>query len=627
MLELFHIMTRFTIRDGVSRGLLTLSSRFTKTDKEAKRLQTRIDKIKTTMLAGAGLTFMGALGIRATAKMLKPAAEYLHTMTQAHAVGMKQVDIANLVAAAWRTTAKVQTVSVNEALRMGISLRRILGSVTRATTLLPEMARFKTAFIMAKEGGKLGTGADTSQMVYTAAKAAEMAGATGSKADFDKFMNNMIRVAVGTAGKVTPMMYMGLLKYARGAGMALDEKTLFRTAPILMEEMALGKGGAGGGARGGPGAVFNAWNRMLVQGVMTKSTLAGFQSLGLIKGAAPLSVGKMAKYKNLYKDLLKHPGMVGAATQKQLMGLPLVGGKMAAADPISWIFKYLEPALHKKYPTLGRKDLAAKAALYFKGNSLAAWLAANVIARPFAIHKEIKMLGGVPATAALMGLSRTDPNSAGGRIKAQWTDLMIALGKPMMKLLIPAGNALADVLGKLAQLFKKFPALGLGLVSAFGALSVAMAIGGTVLLLKGAFLGLNIALEALGVTMTVGAMAVGIGEIALALMALYEAVVHWKDIIAFLKTKPMDVTKGLSWAWHKPHAAILHGDKAAAANSSGIHIRPHTEHRAETHVLMDGKKVGKIVAQHIGSNMFKASQNQRSSFDIGLNLPGVNYGF
>lgn len=627
MLELFHIMTRFTIRDGVSRGLLTLSGRFTKADREAKRLQKRIDKIRTTMLAGAGLTFMGALGLRATAKMLKPAAEYLHTMTQAHAVGMKQVEVANLVAAAWRTTAKVQTVSVTEALQMGISLRRILGSATRATTLLPEMARFKTAFIMAKESGKLGTGADATQMVYTAAKAAEMAGATGSKAAFDKFMNNMIRVTVGTAGKVTPMMYMGLLKYARGAGMALDEKTLFRTAPILMEEMALGKGGAGGGARGGPGAVFNAWNRMLVQGVMTKSTLANFESLGLIKGAGPLTAKEAAKYKNLYKDLLKHPGMVGAAAQNKLMGLPLVGGGMAAADPIGWIFKYLEPALRKKYPGLERKDLAAKASLYFKGNSLAAWLATNVIARPFAIHKEIKMLGGVPATAALMGLSRTDPNSAAGRIKAQWTNLMTAIGIPMMTLLIPAGNALADVLGKLAQLFKKFPALALGLVSAFGALSASMAIGGVVLLLRGAFLGLNVALEAVGVTMTVGAMATGIGEIALALMALYEAVTHWKEIIAFLKTKPMDVTKGLSWSWHKPHAAILHGDKAAAANSSGIHIRPHTDHHAEGHVFIDGKKIGRVLTQYIGNNMSKASQNQRSSFDMGLSLPGINYGF
>jgi len=618
MRELFHILTSFTMRDGVTRGLMLMARHFSETNKKAAALQKRINKIRTTMMAGAGLTIMGAIGLRATSKMLKPAAEYLHTMTQAHAVGMKQVEVANLVAAAWRTTARVQTVSVTEAMQMGIYLRRILGSTTRAITLLPEMARFKTAFIMAKESGKFGAGVDTTQMVYTALKSAEMAGATSSKAVFKKYMDNMIRVVIGTAGKVTPMMYMGLFKYARGAGLALNSKALFKILPILMEEMKLGKGGAGG-ARGGIGSVLNAWNRMLVQGVMTKKTLAGFSSLGLIKGAKPLSASELAKYKNIYKNLLKHPGAIGAATQKQMMGLPLVGGGMAAADPIQWIFKYLEPALRKQYPTLDRKHLAAKAALYFKGNSLAAWLAANVIARPFAIHKDIKMLKSVPGVGAIMGLSKTDPDSAAGRIKAQWSTLMTALGIPLMTILIPIGNRFANVLSKLTQLFKKFPHLGMGIVAAFGALSAAMAIGGVVLLLTGAFGALSVALGA-------GALATGLGEIAIALTALYGIVAHWQKVHSFFEKVARWQRKvdPKSFAVGQPHPYF---NRDAFANSSGIHIRPHTEHHGGGDVHLDGKKIGKIISKHIGNSMSMASQNYKSAFDLNLNLPGVNYGF
>lgn len=625
MLELYHIMVRLTVHDGVSRGLSGLSKKFARTNEEAVLLQNNINKIKSTMLAGAGMAFMGGLGLFATAKMLKPASEYLHTLTQANAVGMKHVEIANLVKAAWETTAKVQTVSAQEALQMGISLRRILGSSQRATQLLPEMAKFKTAFIMAKESGRLSPTADASQMVYTAAKAAEMSGRTSSVAVFDKFMNNMIRVVVGTAGKVTPTMYMGLLKYARGAGMGLSDTTLFRTMPILMEEMALGRGGGAGGARGGPGSVINAWYRMMVQGVMTKGTKGGFESLGLLTGGKTLSSADLAKYKTMYKTMLLHPATIGKGVPQGVMGLPLVGGSMAASDPIQWIFKYLEPALRKKYPTLDRKQLAAKASLYFKGNSLAAWLASNVMSRPFAIHKEMRMLGGVPSTAALMGLSQTDPNSAMARVSAQWKNVMTAMGTSTMRQLIPALNGFADVLNKLATFFKRHPRMGGDLIIALGALSSAMLFGGVVMLLRGAILGLGVAFKLLFGAIEFGAMATGIGEIALALLALYEVIKHWKTLYPAWKKR----SKAFKWDEGLFHPFGQHKvlDHSATANKLGIHIRPHTEHRAETHILMDGKKVGKIVSKHIGNDLSKSAINQKSNFDIGLSLPTPNYNF
>jgi len=625
MLELYHIMVRLTVHDGVSRGLMGLSKKFARTNEEAVLLQANINKIKSTMLAGAGMAFMGGLGLFATAKMLKPASEYLHTLVQANAVGMKHVEVANLIAAAWKTTAKVQTVSATEALQMGISLRRILGSAPRAFALLPEMARFKTAFIMAKETGKLGPSADASKMVYTAAKAAEMAGRTANKVVFDKFMDNMIRVVVGTAGKVTPTMYMGLLKYARGAGLGLSDKTLFRTMPILMEEMALGRGGGAGGARGGPGSVINAWYRMMIQGVMTKSTRAGFESLGLLTTGKPLSAAELTKYKTMYKTMLLHPATIGKAMPRNIMGLPLVGGKMAAADPIGWVFKYLEPALKKAYPKLNQRQLSAKAALYFKGNSLAAWLASNVIARPFAIHKEIRMLGGVPSTAALMALSTTDPNVAYKKVAAQWKNVMTAMGTSTMTQLIPALNEFADILKNLAIFFKQHPRLGGDLIIALGALSAAMAIGGVVLLLRGAIMGLGIAFKLLFAAIGVGEMATGIGEITLALWGLWEVVKHWKTLYPAWKKRSKEYTSDVGlfkFLWH--HKAA---DQAATANSLGIHIRPKTEHRPETHVLMDGKKVGKIVSKHIGNDMAQSAMNQKSNFDIGLNLPTPNYSF
>lgn len=632
MTTLYHVFTKLTLQDGVSKGLLLLSTRFSKTNKEALLLQKRISRIKTTLLAGAGLTFMGGMGLVGLSKMLKPASEYLHTLTQANAVGMKHVEVANMVKAAWEATSKVQTVSVTEALQMGIALRRILGSTTAATALLPEMARFKTAFVMAKESGKLGAGVDATQMVYTAAKAAEMAGATGDRARFDKFMNNMIRVVVGTAGRVTPMMYMGLLKYARGAGMSLSDTTLFRTAPILMEEMALGRGGAGGGARGGPGAIFNAFYRMMVQGVMTKQTTAGFQSLGLLTGGKPLSTAELVKYQNMYKQLLAHPLVAGAGVKKGLAELPLVGAKMAATDPVEWVLTYLKPALKKEFPTLGRKELASKAALYFRGNTMAAWLASNVIAREWQIRKEMRMLGAVPGTKSLMDLSKQDPDSAATRLKIQWHNMMIALGKPLMTLLIPAGNKLASVLNGLAVLFEKFPALGLGLTTAFGALAASMAIGGTIMLLTAAFGGLNIALGALGVSLTIGALATGIGEVAIALTALYEIVKHWKDIVDFFTDKHKGSVKKVGMhttmmglMHHKYYIPLFHHDQAAMANKTGVHIRPPTEHQGQGNIMMDGQKVGNIVMKHMGNALSRGASNQRSNFDIGMHIPSVNY--
>jgi len=632
VLELYHIMVRLTVHDGVSRGLTTLSQRFAKTNEEAVLLQNNINKIKTTMLAGAGMAFMGGLGLAATAKMLKPASEYLHTLNQAHAVGMKNVEVAEMTAAAWKTTAQVQTVSVREALQTGIAARRILGSTSQAVALLPEIAKIKSAFILAREAGRLPSSFDATQMAYTTLKTAEMYGATSSPAEFKKYVDNVVRMVVGTAGKVGPMQLGGLLKYARAAGLSLSSTELFRRAPILMEEMNIAHLGGSGAARGGPGSIYNAFYRMMVQGIMTKQTRAGFQSLGLFTGTAPLTAAQAANYQKMYEQLLKHPLTIGAATRKTMTGLPLVGARMAATDPINWIFSYLEPALRKQYPNLGRRELAAKAGLYFKGNTLAGWLATNAIAREQQIKKEMRMLGGVPGVDALLTLGKSDTEVAYGKVKNQWENLMVAIGRPLMKQLIPAFNGLATVLGKLATFFKRHPTLGMGLVSALGALSIALGFSGIVLILAGAFGGLAVALTALGIAVTGVGLATGITEIAVALGVLFEAVLHWKTLLSFGKniTKhPLEtMAKGSTLAFHYLNPLNWSGMFLPdQANSLGIHVRPHTEHKSGGHIYMDGKKVGKVVSGHIGKELERTATHQKSKYDIGLSLPGVNFSF
>ena len=626
MLEVYNVMVRLFAHDGVSRVIGNMGKKFAKTDLEAKALQTRLDRIKTTMLAGAGLGMMGFFGIRGLNKLIAPAAEYQHLLVQSNAMGLSHLDIVKNIQAAWETTTKVQTMSLNQAYITLMNLRAAVKSLPIARAILPDVAKLTTVMAVAQEQGAVGRSETPEQMSFGVVKTLEMLGKTGNVATFRRNINEMASAILGLRGVVTPRAFQMTAKYAKAAGPMLSERFMYTTLPVLMQEMMVGKGF--GGARGGPGAAIAGWYRFFGAGVASKKELAQWGRLGLLTTThmASLTKAQEAQYKVLYKKMLTHPYFVPSTKAQEnllLAGAPIKGAVLAIKDPLTYMGKYILPAIHKLYPHATQQTIAMIVGSLLPGRG--GWLASTLAVRYGLFeHYRSTVFGKVRSISDIVALSHRDPWAIRERVSAQWSNIRTVLGAGFMTAILPALDKFANVLNQMAQFFKAHPLMGKNLIISLYGLAAAMGFSGVVLLLTGALKGMQAALFG-------GGLATGVTEIALALMTLYEVVKHWHDIIGgfkgsyYLGTHPRATEAYYrKYGWRGVYRALM-GESPEAP--SGVHVRHPTAHKAPINIVMDGRVVGKMIGKHIGKEMSSTyhAHSPLSTFDPSLNLPGVAY--
>lgn len=472
MFEAYKIGIKISLINNVSSGLVAISAAMQKAHGDATALQSQLNRIKMLMASGAMMTGAGAFGLGLIGKTIEPAKEYAHQLNIMNMAGMKQVEIAGAISAAWKTAGDNVTTTATGNLKSILDLRNITGSMHEAVEFMPIMARMQTILAASKEGKISSASGD---LAFSAMKALDIRGAVNDPERLKHQSDLMTRVITGTQGRVTPEQFQQVFQYARQSKFSLSDDFAYKILPTLMLESAT-KTGGGGGSRG-VGPMLAAAYRFTNQGFVNKKSLPLLGELGMLGKGSILQTST--------------PGTVVA---------PLIHASLAAENSFQWfhedvmpkIYKYLQK--HKIAATDGNILQIINAMT--RGNQLAGSLFGEFYIKEKNFKRDQKLFEGVMSPGdAYNAAMKNDPNTAFTALHSQWQNLKTAVGITVIPVLLPAMERLTKGLYRLGAWANDHPQMTQKLVEGFGALSAAMAIGGVIKLSTAAFKGLGLVLR------------------------------------------------------------------------------------------------------------------------------------
>lgn len=468
--DAYTVAVKLTLVNGVSAGLSLISRHFAKAEGDVKSYQKRLEGINKLMLFGGAALGSGAFGLGLIVKAIKPAEEYTHQLNIMNMAGMKQKDIADSVGSAWKLAGENLTTTATGNLKMLLDLRNVTGSLQEAKTFLPIMAQMQTVLAASKEGK---VSANSDDLAFSAMKALDVRGAVNDLEVLKRQADLMTRVIIGTQGRVTPAQFQSVFNYA------LSDDFAYKYLPTLMLENAT-KGGSGGGSKGvGPGLA--ALYRFTNQGFVNKKSIPLLKELGALGSGSILPTSTA--------------GTVVA---------PLIDSKLAASNSFEWLTKDILPKisvyLARHNMADNQENVLSIINLMTRGNQLAGSMLGEFYVKQKNFERDRKLFEGVmsPDSAYKASMSK-DPDTAMRALSAQWTNFKTSLMMNIAPLVVPALISLSQNLISLGNWARNHPNMTKDLVLGFGALSAAMAFGGTVSLLTAGIKGLGLALSFTGV--------------------------------------------------------------------------------------------------------------------------------
>lgn len=607
--DAYKVSIKLSLITNAASVLGLMSQGLVKTDKEAKGLQ------KSLGLIGPAMAGIGIAGLALFDKMLKPAENYTSQLVKMNMAGMQQAEIAEAVGDAWKLAGQNMTTTATGNLKALLDLRNVTGNMEEARHFLPIMQRMQTVLAASKDDGVRGKAGD---LAFSAMKALDIRGAINDPAKLDAQANLMTRVIIGTQGRVTPEMFQSVFNYARQAKFAMSDDFAYKILPTLMLENAT-RGGGGGGSRGvGPQQA--ALYRFTNQGFVNKKALPLLGELGLLTG-----------------------GTLGTTTPGTTTG-PLKDAGLAASNSFEWVTKVVDDRI---LPYLKRHKIAETDAnvlnvinMMTRGNQLAGSIIGEYYVKRKNFERDRKLFEGVmsPEDAYKTAMTK-DPATARRALSASWENFETSLMMNVAPLVVPALNSLATGLNVLGDWARKYPDLTKSLVISFGALSAAMAIGGT---LATATLGMKVMSAALGetagagLTGILGKAAAAIGGVGVAGSfgyAIGSIIYQFTEGTPLMMDFGRDVARVMAFFGSKEakEALRLNGDTSGgtggATGSWGGTVRPAARTAASSRpvqlVLRDG---GRVLADVVSTNQAKSifGVSNSGSFDLGIAQPHVN---
>lgn len=473
MFEAYRIGVKVSLINNVSAGLLLIAKQFGVAHKSNVMLNKELERTGNLLKMGGALAGIGGLGLGIIAKMVKPATEYAHQLNIMNMAGLKQKELANAIGDAWKNTGTVITSTATENLRSLLDLRNVLGNMDEARMALPVVSRIQAVLAASSEGQISG---NSKELAYSMAKALDIIGAAQNKESFEHQAEMMAKVIIATQGRVTPEAFKSTFQYARQAKYRLGDEFKYEILPSLIQENAAG-GGGGGGSRG-VGPMLSAFYRFANQGYINKKSMPELVALGLLDPRTALKTTTSGT-------------TVGA----------LAGADLAASNPFAWVQTILVPALQRKYGNMSRDQLMSHVGEITRGNQLAANLIGEFAYKPVNFYRDQANIRGTMSTAdAYKAAVGNDPNTAFKALHAQWENFKISFTMGVVPVLIPALIKLSHWFEVLGGWARRHPTLVKDLAIGFTALFGAMALGGTVMMLTGAFraLGLVFAFKTIG---------------------------------------------------------------------------------------------------------------------------------
>jgi hypothetical protein len=622
MFDAYSVAVKLRLVNAVTPGLMTISQQFTKTHRDALALQRQFEKLKLTMLAAGGVAATGFAGLGLIGKTVKAAGEYTHQLAQMRAAGMSNLEVAQATAQAWKSSGEVMTSSATENLAAIRELRMVFGNTRHAMENVSTIQKIQAILASTGHGGQ--------GEAYTLAKALEMKGAVRTPGEFTKQADFMSKAIIASGGKVAANDFLSTFKYGRAATQGWSDQFAYQILPTLIQEMKTA-GGSGGGA-GGPGNALMSAYAAVVGGTIPQKALKVWQQLGLLDA-----------HKIVWNRVGSAKGVAPGGVK---------GSDLFQENPYLWAQQVLLPAM-KAHGYTSEKSMS-EVMQYLFTNRTAGFVMRQMTMQGWKFQRDQALINKAIGLKDYNRLAKEDPVLAYQGLQKKWGETKLQLGLEVLPMLIDGTEKLTYFLRDLNTAMRNNPGITKALTVGFTALSAAMAIGGTVWLVVGAFRGLDLVLgmtkgtgliaATTGATTSLGLFARAIGAVGIA-AALWDEThspttkgkwgafwndTHWLDKRLGLYHGPHD-----KWddAWgigdHGKHGAKgSWGGGASASWSDSPYVRPRQQQpqRLQGDVYLNKEKVGKIISDSLADSM-SGPQTGFSGFDLRMTPLPVGGGF
>lgn len=552
----------------------------------------------------AGAAILGAMG-----RLVEHGKELVHVQEQLGAAGVKQVEVAEATAEAWKVASQYG-LKVSDVLADIKEARMVFGSTEHAMDFIEPLERMRVVLNSVSEG----SGNKASDAVYQMARAGELKGLQ-NPGDFISYFDQMTRAVTASGGKVSPDAFLQATQYGRLASKGWGEEFYTRILPSMIQEMGPSQTGT---------ALMSLFGTT-VQGKVSKRSLGMMDDIGLIADPSKIT----------YNKLGDPMGMAPGA---------IAGSDLMIKNPYQWAQEILRPLVEKK---LGREvkpgdEGAIELLGGMFGNRTSAQAIATMLLESGRINKDASLIGQSKGLNAADDLLAKDPTAVMNNFKNSWDNLLTALGSPMVSLATDAMNGLARAFKYMTEFAVANPT--------------------AVKLIGEAIIGIGAALVALGATAVVAAAVSVIGPVGAAVAAIAGAItaiaaLNWdaaqsvlNSIVSGLtffinqiKATLGDLKSIFSWGMPGSNPNVTPGNRAPGAGQqqwqapgpggrgtySPTNWAPPANGnqpvQIHTALNVDGRRLANAVSTHVAKN--GAWSSSSSSFD-GRSMPSptdVNY--
>ena len=591
MFEAYKIGITIGLTNKVSQGLSAIRKDLLATHGVTVDLTKKLEALKMIGIGGLGMgAGLGILGFMH--KTLDASKEYTRQISLMNASGMTQVEVAQSVAAAWKTSRDVVTSSAQENLAAIRELRSVFGKgegMQEAYAVLPIVQRTKAIM-------EALTGKEQHGIAAAMVKTAELRAPGMVTPDvLTRNAEGMSKALMAFGGTLQVQDFLGAMKMSKMAGLRLSDDYVYNYMPTLMQDMKTGVGG--GGAQTAGTAMFSAYQAIVAGQGIKKSARPLWEQLGLINPSDV--VGNQGGHVQL------KPGAVRGASLFQ-------------SNPEQWAVTVLGPAIAsyvQKNPKLNNEQVIA--GLF--GNRNAQFLMNTFIAKQAQFERDKTLIGATGSSYdTYQKLLKTNPQLADMALHKQWTNIMAQIGYTIMPTLVPLMVQFANALGSLAQWMHVHPQRLKLMAISLSAIGVGLTVLGAGLLAVGTakLFGITALLSQLPILSSAAAgAAIGISSVVVALAGAAALVEHHQDVANWIDKHKWGQRIGDFLAF---------GDQSGPVRRDFVAPTPANKTiQVSTQVNLDGRAVAQAVTKH-QSQAISYAPNAGSVFDSRLSYSPVH---
>jgi hypothetical protein len=623
----YSVAIKLSVANLASQGVKLLATDLLAAHGVATKLEDKLKALKTVAM-GYGLSKAGGGILHFLEKSVDASKEYTRQLSLMNAAGMTHKDITEATASAWKTSRTVLTSGVAENMASLRELRSVFGKdhMHEAYGILPTVQRTK-AILEAL------TGKEQHGVAFDMVKAAELR--TSGVMTEDRLQRNadlMARTLMAMGGTLDVRDFHSTFKMGKMATLKWSDDFAYKILPTFMQEMKTSGGGSGGGAQSA-GTALATLSQAVVQGVILKSSIPLWQSMGLIKPSDIVRTGT-------------------GATQIKAGGIK--GSQLFQENPYEWANTVLAPAIagYGKTHGLNREQVIAK----MFGNRNAQFAANTFIGKSAQFERDKTLIESVgDSKEAYDKLLKTNPQLASMAMHKQWENIQARIGYEILPRMIPYMLKFADQLDRLSQWMEKNPGEVEATVKGLIGLGLGLKVVGTAMMGVGMvrFLGLGSMVTGLGTA--AGGLATGLAAAAVAAVGLIAGTVyltkHWSELTpkfesfwdsfwhTFALSLDDTIFGKIMGSDHRYHGAkggktFTHADDAALSLTGRELTTPFVYDGGRAgggsltvNLHADGRKLTEVIIPHLADKLSRRANASGSSFDSTMSLApvGLNY--